>query len=114
MFPFSSTSIFSDAGIFGSPGIVNMFPVSITINPAPVFNITSFTCILNGSSHNKFFASSENEYCVFAIHTGNFPYPCFCKSSIFLFASSVYSTPSAPYIFVAIFSIFCFILSSKS
>ncbi len=70
MFPFSSISMFSEAGFFGRPGIVNIFPVSITMNFAPVFRITFLTCILNGSIHNKFFASSDNEYCVFAIHTG--------------------------------------------
>ena len=70
MFPFSSKSMFSADGTFGSPGIVMILPVSTTINSAPALNTTSCTCILNGSLHSKFLGSSENEYCVFAIHTG--------------------------------------------
>ena len=35
IFPFSSTSILSAAGFFGSPGIVMIAPVMATTNPAP-------------------------------------------------------------------------------
>ena len=89
-------SIASEAGTFGNPGIVIIFPVIITIKPAPAFNITSCTCILNGSLHSKLVASSEKEYCVFAIHIGRFWYPNFCILFICSSASFVYSTPSAP------------------
>ena len=61
MFPFSSMSIFSAAGTFGSPGIVKIFPVMTTINSAPASNATFCTCILNGSAHSKFLGSSEKE-----------------------------------------------------
>jgi hypothetical protein len=60
------------AGTFGSPGIVITFPVLTTINPAPPLNSTDLTVILNGSFIINFFGSSDNEYCVFAIHTGRF------------------------------------------
>ena len=39
--PFSSISIFSAAGTLGNPGIVKIFPVIITIKPAPAFNSIS-------------------------------------------------------------------------
>ena len=75
MFPFSSMSMPSAAGIFGRPGIVIILPVIATMKPAPAFRIISLTVILNGSSHCRFFGSSENEYCVFAIQIGKFPKP---------------------------------------
>lgn len=81
-------SINSADGTFGSPGIVNIFPVNITINPAPVLKFTSDTWILNGSLHNKFLGSSENEYCVFAIQTGKLEYPNFSIRLISSNASS--------------------------
>ena len=113
MFPSESISIFSAAGFLGSPGIVIIFPVIATINSAPAFILISFTCILNGSLHSKFFGSSENEYCVFAIHTGYLENPSFSIFSISSRASLEYSTPSAPYILQATFSIFSFIVSSS-
>ena len=60
------------------------------------------------------FGSSEKEYCVLAIHTGNFPYPNFSIVLMLSIASLENSTPTAPYIFLAIFSTFVSILSSKS
>ena len=95
MFPFSSISILSAAGTLGSPGIVNIFPVIITINSAPAFKITSCTCILNGSKHSKFLGSSEKEYCVLAMQTGNLSYPFSFMNFIFACASSVISIPMA-------------------
>ena len=100
MSPFSSISMLSAAGTFGSPGIVMIFPARTTINPAPDFISTFLTCILYLLLHSKFFGSSEKEYCVLAIQTGNFPYPNFSIFSISLFASSEYSTSWAPYILV--------------
>ena len=70
--------------------------------------------MLNGSSHFRFFASSEKEYCVFAIHTGKFPKPNFLIFSISEVASSENSTSSAPYISFATFLIFSSIASSNS
>lgn len=113
MCPFSSISIFSATGTFGSPGIVKIFPVIITINPAPAFKTTSSTCMLNCSLHSKFLGLSDNEYCVFAIHTGNFLYPIFSIKSIFSFAFLEISISFAPYISFDIFFIFSSILSSK-
>ena len=106
--------MFSAAGILGSPGIVIIFPAKTTINPAPDFNSIFLTWILYSPLHSKFLGSSEKEYCVLAIHIGNFPYP---NSSIFLIsdnASSEYSTDFAPYILLATFSILFVIESSKS
>ena len=45
----------------------------ILANSAPAFISTSLICISKGSLHSKFFGSSENEYCVFAIQTGKLP-----------------------------------------
>ena len=75
--------IFSAVGTFGNPGIVIILPVYITIKPAPAFNSISLIFILNFSLHSIFFASSENEYCVFAIQIGKFPYPNLFIFSIF-------------------------------
>lgn len=47
MFPFSSISIFSAAGTFGSPGIFIISPVNATTNPAPADIVTCLTVILN-------------------------------------------------------------------
>jgi len=46
IFPSLSISICSAAGTLGRPGIVKIFPVLTTINPAPAFTLTSDTLIL--------------------------------------------------------------------
>ena len=88
IFPFSSIFIFSAAGTLGNPGIVIIFPAKTTIKPAPAFSSTSLTLNSKDSVQSNFFASSENEYWVFAIHTGKFANPI---SSIFLMFSSASS-----------------------
>ena len=63
-------SMFIAAGTFGSPGIVIMEPVSTTMKPAPFDTLNSFIVISKSFGlPNKLFLS-DNEYCVFAIHTG--------------------------------------------
>ena len=84
------------------------------MNSAPAFNFTSLTWIVNGSSHSRFLSSSDREYWVLAIHIGSFEYPKSVSFSIWVFASSVNSTPSAPYMLFATLVIFSSILSSIS
>ena len=64
IFPFSSTSIFSAAGAFGSPGIVIISPVSATRNPAPALTFKFRTVTVNPLGAPSFAASSEKLYCV--------------------------------------------------
>ena len=113
MLLFSSISIPSAAGFLGRPGIVIILPVRITTKPAPLLNSMSSTCILNFSLHSRFLGSSENEYCVLAIQIGNLPNPNSVIFFIFSSDFSEYSTFSAPYIFLATFSIFSLIESSS-
>ena len=77
-----SQSIFIAEGTFGSPGIVSISPVYITINPAPDDNLASRTVILKFSGFPRSEGLSESEYCVFAIHTGRCPNPSFSISEI--------------------------------
>ena len=71
--PSSSISILSAAGTFGRPGMVIISPQTMTINSAPAESRTSLIGIswLEGAPLSV--GSVENEYCVFATHTGNFP-----------------------------------------
>lgn len=62
MFPFSSTSMFSEAGFLGSPGIVMTSPVKATIKPAPAEILYSFIVISKFLGLPSFFGSSLNEY----------------------------------------------------
>ena len=73
----------------------------------------SFIVIEKGSVHSRFLGLSEKENCVFDIHIGKLSYPNLLILSIFSFATSVYFTSVAPYIFRHISSIFCFIDSFK-
>ena len=66
-------SILSAAGIFGRPGIVIISPQTMTINSAPADNLTSLIGISWSDGAPRLDGSVENEYCVFATHTGNFP-----------------------------------------
>ena len=52
--PFSSTSIRSAAGTFGSPGIVMISPVRTTANPAPAEIFTFFTVTVKPSGAPSF------------------------------------------------------------
>ena len=51
--PFSSISIFSADGIFGSPGIVITSPVNATIKPAPEQTFRFFTVTAKFSAAPK-------------------------------------------------------------
>ena len=73
MFPFSSTSIFSADGTFGSPGIVIISPVNTTIKPAPDEILTFLIVISKSFGAPNFVASSEKLYCVFATQIGKLP-----------------------------------------
>jgi len=60
----------SDAGTFGSPGIVMMSPQIITTNSAPAARRTSRMLTTCPDGAPRRVASVVNEYCVFATHTG--------------------------------------------
>ena len=68
------------AGFSGSPGIVMTLPQIATINPAPLANLISLMVSVCPETAPISFASPENEYGVFAIHTGR----CAYSSSITL------------------------------
>ena len=85
--------MFSAAGFFGSPGIVIIFPVFTTTNSAPFFSSTELICISNGFLQSKFLGSSENEYCVFAMHTGIF----FAKFLIFSISNGYIDVTDSKY-----------------
>ena len=87
IFPFSSTSILSAAGFFGSPGIVMMEPVSATTKPAPAHTYASRTVRSNPSGRPSFFWSSDKEYWVFAMQTGRSPKPISVIFAIAFFAA---------------------------
>ena len=80
--PLLSTSIFSAAGIFGSPGMVMISPSRPTTNPAPAETLTFLTVTVKFYGAPSFDASSEKEYCVFAMQTGQCPNPSFSRLSI--------------------------------
>ena len=89
MRPFSSTSIFSAAGVFGRPGMVMMSPVRATMKPAPALTRKLRTVTVKPSGAPSRVGSSDREYCVFAIHTGRSPKPksksclaCFCAAGV--------------------------------
>ena len=82
MFPKLSISTCSEIGLAGRPGIVVIFPVIGTKNPAPAENLISLTVILNPVGFPRSLESSEREYCVFAIHIGSLSNPSFLHSLI--------------------------------
>ena len=63
-------SIRADAGSLGKPGMVMMSPQIMTTNSAPAARRTSrtFTMWPDGAARN--FGSVENDYWVWATHTG--------------------------------------------
>ena len=101
-------------GCFGSPGIVNTLPVRATMKPAPKLGRNSRTVILNPVGRPITLPSSDNDICVLAIQIGNLSHPNSLNFAICDCASSVKSTPSAPYTFLAMVSIFSSIVLSKS
>ena len=111
MFPSSSTSILNADGALGRPGIVIIAPVRTTINSAPAESLTSRTVRVKPCGLPSLVASSESEYCVFATQIGKVEYlgSSASISAMFLRAAASYFTSLAPYILVAIASIFSLI-----
>src|SRR5258706_15125199 len=70
MRPSSSTSIASDEGVAGRPGMVRISPQIITTNSAPAANRTSRTLSTWPLGAPRSSGSVENEYCVLAMQIG--------------------------------------------
>ena len=96
MLPFSSISIWSDAGSSGRPGIRIISPVMGTTNPAPASISISLTVIRNPVGRPIRSGLSENDFCVFAIQMAAPSSPSFVIFLRSAFAFAVNSTPSAP------------------
>ena len=75
--------------------MVGNAPTSGTKKPAPADNRTSPIGNVKPVGAPFMFGSCENEYCVFAMHTGKLPKPCFVNRAIFSFACSENSTAPA-------------------
>ena len=88
--------MFSAAGFAARPGIVMIDPVFTTTNPAPAEGATSRTVIRNPRGRPSSVGSSENEYCVFAMHTGAFASPKDSRRSSSAVTPRWKSTPEAP------------------
>src|SRR6266511_3608497 len=71
--PSSLTSSLCACGVLPRPGISIMLPATATTNPEPADKVASVTLSVQplGAPSNR--ALSENEYCVFATHTGSAP-----------------------------------------
>lgn len=91
-----TTSIFSACGCFGNPGIRMMVPAIATIISAPALMTRSLMVILKFLGIPYALASSEKEYCVLAIHTGNLSYPRALIRSNWRLAAGFSMIPSAP------------------
>src|SRR5690348_10561515 len=94
--PASFTSIDAARETFGSPGISIMFPEITTTNPAPAEREASVTRSVHPVGAPRILGSSVNEYCVLAMHTGNFPYPHPENCRSFVLATSLKATSAAP------------------
>src|SRR5467141_1080331 len=94
--PSGRSRIRSAAGLLPRPGIVMMSPANATTNPAPAEGRMSRTCSVNPVGAPSCVASSENEYCVLAMHTGVSPSPSFGNSSSARSATGANPTPAAP------------------
>jgi len=73
MWPSSSTSMLRAAGTAGRPGIVMMSPQTMTMKRAPAARRTSRISTACPVGAPRSLGSVENEYCVFATHTGYAP-----------------------------------------
>src|SRR5258708_8740780 len=71
--PESSTSMEEAREIFGRPGISIMLPAITTTNPAPAESEALVTLSVQPAGAPRRFGSSDKQYCVLAIQTGNFP-----------------------------------------
>ncbi len=65
----------SAAGTLGRPGMVMISPVMTTTNSAPAESLSSRTGTIWPVGAPRLLGSVENEYCVFAMHTGRCPKP---------------------------------------
>src|SRR5204862_877517 len=86
----------SAAGPLPSPGMVRISPASATTKPAPAEGRMSRTCSVKPVGAPSFAGSSENEYCVFAMHTGVSPNPSAGSCSSARSAAGAKATPPAP------------------
>src|ERR1700737_3833412 len=71
--PESSTSMEEARETFGRPGISIMLPAITTTNPAPAESEALVTLSVQPAGAPRRFGSSDKEYWVLAMQTGNFP-----------------------------------------
>src|SRR5712664_4338139 len=71
--PESSTSMEEARDTLGRPGISIMLPAITTTNPAPAESEALVTLSVQPAGAPRRFGSSDKEYCVLAMQTGNFP-----------------------------------------
>src|SRR5437660_7527869 len=86
----------SAAGVLPSPGMVMISPASATTNPAPAEGRMSRTCSVKPVGAPSLVASSEKEYCVFAMQPGVSPKPSLGSSSSARSAGAAKATLAAP------------------
>ena len=98
----------SEAGTLGRPGMRIIFPNIGIKNPAPAAISNSRTVTVNPIGRPIFFSLSLNDFCVLAIQIGNADKPIFSMRFNPSKALALYSTLSAPYIVLAMVSIFSF------
>ena len=94
--PSAFTSMAAAREIFGSPGMSIMFPAITTTKPAPEDSDASVMFSVQPVGAPINFGLSDREYCVFAMHTGNFakPHAPYCRS--FAEACSLNVAPAPP------------------
>src|SRR6266481_4771438 len=73
MAPESSTSMEDARETFGRPGMSIMLPEITTTNPAAAESEALVTLSVQPVGAPRRFGSSDKEYCVLAMQTGNFP-----------------------------------------
>src|SRR5216683_315398 len=73
--PESSTSMEEAREIFGRPSISIMLPAITTTNPAPAESEALVTLSVQTAGAPRRLGSSDKEYCVLAMQTGNFAWP---------------------------------------
>jgi hypothetical protein len=71
--PESSTSMDSARDTLGRPGISIMLPAMATTKPAPAESHASVMFSVQPVGAPRHLGSSVREYCVYAMHTANFP-----------------------------------------
>ena len=86
----------SAAGDLGRPGIVIISPVRTTTKPAPADTLTFLMVTVKSVGAPSFVASSEKDYCVFAIHTGTLSKPSAVSAAICFLAAGRTEMPLPP------------------